>query len=402
MPSPDQRCFPWTRIVLGITGSVAAYKAVGLASQLSQSGVSLKTVLTQGATHFVTPLSLQAVTGNMPRTELFDPVSEAGMDHIALARWPELILIAPASANLIAKLALGLADDLLSTLCLATQATIAVVPAMNEKMWHHPSTQQHIAILVERGVHILGPGQGHQACGDSGLGRMIEPKTIITKLLSIAPHMHHDHLLGKHILITAGPTRETIDPVRFLSNRSTGRMGVALAEAAHDMGAQVTLVCGPTTVSSNPAFKRINILSAQDMLAAVQAHIDTCDVFIGAAAVADYTPKVILDSKLKKNTDTLQLELVRTQDILAWVASQPNKPFTIGFAAETDHLHENALKKLKNKGCDLIFANAIAGDKDAMAGEYAEVTVLGDTIHKTLSYRSKKELAGSLLRFIPK
>jgi phosphopantothenoylcysteine decarboxylase/phosphopantothenate--cysteine ligase len=344
------------KILLGITGGIAAYKGVELCRRLQDAGFQVRVVMTRGATEFVTPLTFQAVSGFPVYRDIFDEAAEAAMGHIELARWADQILIAPATADFIAKLTHGMANDLLSTLCLATHAPIAIAPAMNQQMWQAVATQENIAKLRSRGVRIIGPGTGEQACGDVGPGRMLEVADIIEELQLPANH----RLLGQHWLITAGPTREQVDPVRFLSNNSSGKMGYAIAKAAARMGARVTLVSGPVNLSSPAGVERISVKSASDMFDAVMAQVAEVDVFVACAAVADYRPKSYVEQKIKKNNDSLTLELVKNPDILASVAALNERPLCIGFAAETQDVAKYAVDKLKRKNVDMICANNVS------------------------------------------
>ncbi|GAB6066816.1 bifunctional phosphopantothenoylcysteine decarboxylase/phosphopantothenate--cysteine ligase CoaBC [Methylothermus subterraneus] len=344
------------RILLGVTGGIAAYKAAELVRRLRAMGAEVQVVMTKAATRFVTPWTLQALSGRPVRTRLWDQTAEAAMGHIELARWAERVVIAPASADFLAKLRAGLADDLLSTLCLATEAPIAVAPAMNRRMWRHPATQENLAVLKKRGVQVWGPATGAQACGETGPGRMLEAAELCER---IRAWLRPGPLNGKRVLITAGPTREAIDPVRFLSNRSSGKMGYALAQAAAEAGAQVVLVSGPTALAPPPVAELVRVESAKEMYEAVMARVENTAIFIAAAAVADYTPAVVQPHKIKKETEWLHLELVKTQDILAEVARRPKRPFTVGFAAETERLEEHARAKLERKGLDMIAANKV-------------------------------------------
>ncbi len=342
------------RILLGVSGGIAAYKSAELVRRLREAGAEVRVVMTAGATQFITPLTLQALSGQTVRTELFDAQAEAAMGHIELARWADAVLIAPASANTLARLAQGLADDLLSTLCLATRAPLLVAPAMNHVMWEHPATQANMTTLRERGVHICGPGVGSQACGESGPGRMLEPAELIVELAQL---FNVGALAGLRVLMTAGPTREAIDPVRFISNRSSGKMGYAIAAAAAEAGARVVLVSGPVALPPPERVECIYVESASDMQAAVMARVHDCDIFIGTAAVADYRPQAVAEHKLKKHTAALHLDLERTTDILAAVAALHPAPFTVGFAAETERLAEHARSKRMAKSLDMIAAN---------------------------------------------
>ena len=348
------------RVILGITGGIAAYKAAELARSLTKSGAHVQVILTQGAQQFVTPLTLQALTGIEPRHSLLDPEAEAGMGHIELARWAELILIAPATANCMANLVAGRADDLLSTVVLATQAPIHLAPAMNQQMWADPATQANFETLKQRGYVMHGPDAGDQACGDVGLGRMREPEQLHSAIEQVlAPRS----LEGRRITITAGPTREAIDPVRYLSNHSSGKMGYALAMAAREQGAQVRLISGPTALTCPQGVEHIAVQSAREML---QASLDAadCDVFIGCAAVADYRPVEVAEHKLKKGqADLTRIELTANPDIIAQIAQLDERPKrVIGFAAETQDALNYGQKKLAAKGLDAILINSVGSD----------------------------------------
>lgn len=351
------------RIVLGVSGGIAAYKAPDLVRRLRERGAEVQVVMTAGAQRFVTPTTFQAVAGREVRAELWDPAAEAAMGHIELARWAELILLAPATADLIARLASGRADDLLTTLVLATDAKVALAPAMNRLMWSHPATQANIAILRHRGVEVLGPGRGEQACGETGDGRMLEPLEIVAGVERLLPAATSSALAGKQVLITAGPTRERLDPVRYISNRSSGKMGFALADAARAAGAEVTLVAGPVNLPTPLGVNRIDIESAAQMHAAVEAAVGIADVFIGTAAVADYRPAVVAERKIKKSGERVEIVLERTPDILASVAARTQRPFVVGFAAETHDVETYARGKLESKNLDLIAANEVGDDK---------------------------------------
>jgi phosphopantothenoylcysteine decarboxylase/phosphopantothenate--cysteine ligase len=346
------------KILLGITGGIAAYKTVDLARKLVQAGAQVQCVLTESATQFVSPLALQAVTGNAVRSTLFDATAEVAMSHIELARWADILLIAPATANTLAKLAHGLADDLLATLALATKAELVIAPAMNGDMWRHPATQTNLALLQQRGARLIEPANGSLACGEVDVGRMQEPQDIVNALAQSQPE---PILAGKRVLITAGPTFEDIDPVRFIGNRSSGKMGYALAQAARDMGAEVVLISGPTALPDPKGITIIRVRSALQMLEAVQTHFTGTDFMIAAAAVADYRVEHIASSKLKKQGDGgLTLNLVQNPDIVAWAAAQPNRGKVIAFAAETDDVLANAQAKLVRKGVDAVLANSVA------------------------------------------
>jgi phosphopantothenoylcysteine decarboxylase/phosphopantothenate--cysteine ligase len=351
------------RIVLGVSGGIAAYKAPDLVRRLRERGAEVQVVMTAGAQRFVTPTTFQAVAGREVRAELWDPAAEAAMGHIELARWADLILLAPATADLIARLASGRADDLLATLVLATDAKVALAPAMNRLMWAHPATQANIAILRHRGVEVLGPGRGEQACGETGDGRMLEPLEIVSGVERLLPAAESTVLAGKHVLITAGPTRERLDPVRYISNRSSGKMGFALADAARAAGAEVTLVAGPVNLPTPTGVKRIDVESAAQMHAAVEAAVGLADVFIATAAVADYRPAVVAERKIKNSGERVEIVLERTPDILASVAARAQRPFVVGFAAETHDVETYARGKLESKNLDLIAANEVGDDK---------------------------------------
>jgi phosphopantothenoylcysteine decarboxylase/phosphopantothenate--cysteine ligase len=343
-------------ILLGVTGGVAAYKAAELTRLLRAAGAEVRVAMTRAATAFVAPLTFQALSGQPVHLDLLDPSEESAMGHIRLARWADAILIAPASADFIAKLRAGLADDLLSALCLAAQAPLALAPAMNQAMWSNPATADNVACLARRGVRLLGPATGGQACGESGPGRMLEPSELCRELESLfAPAC----LAGLSVLVSAGPTREAIDPVRYLSNRSSGKMGYALARAALAAGADVSLVSGPVSLEPPAGAALARVESAADMFEAVLEAAPRHDIYIGAAAVADYTPAEVAGHKIKKRDEVLGLALTRTRDILATVAALPRRPFTVGFAAETDQLEAYARQKLENKGLDMVAANRV-------------------------------------------
>lgn len=346
------------RILLGVSGGIAAYKAADLVRRLREAGAEVRVVMTEGAKQFVTPLTFQALSGHPVRDSLWDASAEAAMGHIELARWASRILIAPASADVIARLAHGLAGDLLGTVCLASEAPLAIAPAMNRQMWAHAATRGNIEVLQSRGVAVLGPAEGGQACGEVGAGRMLEPLEIVAALQaqSVA-----GRLAGRRVLISAGPTYEDLDPVRFLGNRSSGRMGFALAEVAAAMGAEVTLVAGPVSLPTPAGVRRIDVRRAGEMHAAVLQALPGQAVYIGAAAVADYAPRETHALKQKKTGEQRSLELVRTPDILAAVAAHPARPrLVVGFAAETDRLAEHAEDKRLRKGVDLIAANDVS------------------------------------------
>jgi phosphopantothenoylcysteine decarboxylase/phosphopantothenate--cysteine ligase len=342
------------RILLGITGGIAAYKSAELARLLGKAGAQVRVVMTPAATQFITPLTLQALTGSRVHTELLDADAEAGMGHIELARWPDLVLIAPASADFLARVTAGQADDLLSTLLLATRAPIALAPAMNQAMWLNAATHDNLQSLVARGMHVFGPAEGEQACGDTGPGRMLEPQQLAERAAAL---FESGLLAGLRLVITAGPTREAIDPVRYISNHSSGKMGYALAAEAATAGALVTLISGPVALPAPERVRRVDVVSAQQMLDASLAVAGECDIFIGVAAVADYRPANVAAQKIKKQDDTLSLELVLNPDIISTIASLEQRPFTVGFAAETEDVDANGTGKLQRKKLDLLFAN---------------------------------------------
>lgn len=360
------------RILVGVTGGIAAYKSADLVRRLREAGADVRVVMTAGAQAFVTPLTFQAVSGHRVHSELLDEESEAGMGHIELARWAEQIVVAPATADFIARLAQGLAPDLLNAVCLASAAPISLAPAMNQQMWAHPAVQANCAVLAGRGVRLLGPGSGSQACGDIGIGRMLEPAEIVAALSGGLTA----GLAGRHVVITAGPTCEDVDPVRFIGNRSTGKMGFALARAAREAGARVTLVAGPCELPTPAGVERIDVRSAAEMHEAVFEHIGSADVFIGAAAVADYTPAKPSGRKLKKGLPKQKLELLATKDILADVAALSPRPYVVGFAAETDRVLEYARKKLLAKRLDMIAANRVGRPGSGFAGDDNAVMLL--------------------------
>jgi phosphopantothenoylcysteine decarboxylase/phosphopantothenate--cysteine ligase len=349
-------------ILLGVTGGIAAYKSAELVRRLRDAGVRVRVVMTRAATEFVTPLTFQALSGEPVHLDLLDERAEAAMGHIELARWADAVLVAPATADFIARLVQGRGDDLLSTLCLATAAPLALAPAMNQQMWASPATQDNIATLRERGVQLFGPTAGDQACGDTGMGRMLE----VPELVTLTDQLFDSQLLaGLRVMITAGPTHEALDPVRFIGNHSSGRMGFALAEAARDAGARVTLVAGPVALETPADIERIDVVSAQQMYEAVMTHIAAQDLFIGCAAVADYRPVETAEHKIKKSAERLSIELQRNPDILAEVAALDSPPFCVGFAAETDKLEQYARAKLAAKKLHMIAANAVGGTEDS-------------------------------------
>ncbi len=343
-------------ILLGVTGGIAAYKSAELVRRLREQGAAVRVVMTAGATEFITPLTLQALSGHPVATDLLDPAAEAAMGHIELARWADAVLVAPATANFIARRVHGRGDDLLTAVCLACDAPQALAPAMNRGMWEDPATRENIAALETRGIHIFGPATGSQACGDSGPGRLLEVADLVAGLAGL---FSTAMLAGCRVLVTAGPTREALDPVRYLSNRSSGKMGFAVATAAAEAGAQVILVAGPVALQTPERVERIDVTSAAEMQQAVLDRLDGVDIVIAAAAVADYRPQAVAREKLKKSAAHLTLELERNPDILATVAAQEDAPFTVGFAAETGSVEHNARQKLQAKSLDMIAANRV-------------------------------------------
>ena len=386
------------RILLGVTGGIAAYKSADLVRRLQDAGAEVRVVMTQGACEFITPLTMQALSGHPVHTDLLDPRAEAAMGHIELARWADLVLIAPASADFLARLAYGHGNDLLATLCLATGAPVAVAPAMNQQMWADQATQKNQLILQEKGIHIFGPGVGSQACGEVGPGRMQDPTEIIQQAAEV---FDYELLTGKHLVITAGPTREPIDPVRYLTNKSSGKMGFALAQAAAEAGARVTLIAGPVALDTPNRVNRIDVVRAEDMHeASLKAVEEGCDIFIATAAVADYRPTVTADHKIKKSTEEIHLTLVKNPDIIAAVASHAKRPFTVGFAAETQDVIEYAQGKLKSKKLDMIATNDVSGTNVGFNSDNNALTVIWPGGHKVLPLASKAQIAKQLIELI--
>ena len=399
-----------------MTGGIAAYKSAELVRRLRDHGAEVRVVMTRGACEFITPLTMQALSGKEVHTELLDHAAESGMSHIALARWCDVVLVAPASANFIARLTHGLADDLLSTLCLATAAPVVIAPAMNQQMWSNPATQANIATLGQREIIIAGPGEGSQACGEVGPGRMLEPDQLI---LATDQLFSTGLLADLKMVVTAGPTREAIDPVRYITNHSSGRMGYAVARAAAEAGADVTLVSGPVTIEAPHQVRHISVDTAEQMRDAVMSDITKSDIFVAAAAVADYRCADVAEQKIKKKFDDLKLLLHKNPDILAEVARLPEAPFTVGFAAETENLLDNARLKLKDKRLDMIAANQVGEDigfnveenmlhvfwqsgSQAPENQTQENKAQGDQTlqHQTLERAPKERLARQLIQVI--
>lgn len=383
-------------ILIGVTGSIAAYKAVELVRLLKNAGANVKVVMTKDAKEFITELTLQAVSGSPVHSELLDPTTEASMSHITLAKWTELLLIVPATANIIAKLNAGFADDLLTTLYLACSAPTVIVPAMNQQMWRHSATQANVVALKKRGIALWGPDEGSQACGDIGPGRMIEPLQIMS---AIEQFFSPKILEGKTVVITAGPTRERIDPVRFISNDSSGKMGYALAEAAKALGAQVILVSGPTHLEAPEGMNVIKVESAQEMYDGVMQAITESDIFIGCAAVADFRVSDISQHKVKK-PNVPQIHLEPNVDILQSVANLNKRPYVVGFAAETQNVIENAAKKLTEKKLDMIIANLVGREGTGFSSDDNQVSVLTADDRINLDRMTKRDLAFKLLQII--
>lgn len=383
-------------VLLGVTGGIAAYKAAELCRLLVKQGMHVQVVMTRAATRFVGPMTFQALSARPVRVELFDEAHEAAMGHIELARWAEQVIVAPASADFLARYTAGMADDLLTTLCLATAAPVAVAPAMNQQMWQHPATVENLQQLRVRGVRVLGPAAGDQACGESGPGRLLEPGELLEALLAKSTRSLH----GCRALVTAGPTREAIDPVRFIGNRSSGRMGYAVAAALHRAGAVVTLVSGPVSLDTPQGVARLDVESAAQMHDAVMSKVAETDLFIATAAVADYRPSEPAETKIKKTADTLQVDLVRNADILAEVAALPGGPFTVGFAAETSNLADYASRKLRTKGIDIIAANLVGAGRLGFDTEDNSLLVLWEGGQCQLPVQPKSELAAELVSLV--
>lgn len=376
------------RILVGVSGGIAAYKSPTLVRRLIERGCQVRVVMTRASTEFITPLTMQAVSGHAVHQHLLEAEAENAMGHIELAQWAEQIIIAPATADCIAKLTDGRADDLLSAVVLASAAEVVVAPAMNQQMWKHPATQRNLSELMNRGVRVIGPMSGEQACGDNGPGRMTEPQEIVNRLFGKSPPRC---LEGVETLITAGPTWEAIDPVRGITNHSSGKMGYAMACAARDCGARVTLISGPVNLETPHGVKRIDVCSACQMLDAVVAEVPNSHLFIAVAAVADYRPSEVAAHKIKKDTHTknarMHLELVKNPDILATVAAMQESVFTVGFSAETENMRENARQKLINKGIDMIAANHVARHG---GGKHADNVFGSDENAVTLLYKSDR------------
>jgi phosphopantothenoylcysteine decarboxylase / phosphopantothenate---cysteine ligase len=388
-----------TRVLLGVTGGIAAYKSPDLVRRLIERGADVQVVMTSAAQRFIAPMTFQAVSGRPTRSDLWDSTAEAAMGHIELARWAQIVLIAPASADFLARLAGGRADDLLCTLCVATEAPILLAPAMNRVMWANKATQANVETLIARGIRILGPASGNQACGEVGAGRMWEPIQLSEAVL--APPVNAGILAGLNVLITAGPTRERLDPVRYLTNRSSGKMGFAVAEAAREAGAHVTVVTGPVQLQTPLGVTRINVESARDMYAAVHRQVGDADIFIAAAAVADFQPVTVAKQKIKKQGGSVKLELEPAPDIIKSVADMAKRPFVVGFAAETNDVEDNARIKLKRKKLDMIAANEV-GDGIAFDCEDNALTVIWPGGKMEVARGPKIDVARELIALIAK
>ncbi|MFA0491448.1 bifunctional phosphopantothenoylcysteine decarboxylase/phosphopantothenate--cysteine ligase CoaBC [Vibrio splendidus] len=385
------------KILLGISGGIAAYKCAELTRRLIERGAQVQVVMTNAAKEFITPLTMQAVSGRPVSDSLLDPAAEASMGHIELAKWADLVLLAPATADLIARMTAGMGNDLLTTLLLATDAPVAVSPAMNQQMYSHPATQENIATLKRRGCEIWGPAAGEQACGDVGMGRMLEPMQLVHRCEDF---FQPKPLAGRSVLITAGPTREAIDPVRYITNHSSGKMGYALAEAAAKQGATVTLISGPVSLATPNKVNRIDVDSAQQMFDAVTANAAQHDIFISCAAVADYRPETIADQKLKKvdGKDDMTIQMVKNPDIVASVASMSEgRPFTVGFAAETQDVEKYARGKLERKNLDMICANDVSVEGQGFNSSSNELHLYWKDGDKSLPLDSKDTLGFQIL-----
>jgi len=384
-------------VLLGVSGGIAAYKSAELIRQLQERGASVRVIMTHGAQEFITPLTLQVLSGNPVHTELLDEQAELGMGHIELARWADVLLMAPATADLIARLSAGRADDLLSTVALATAAPLMLAPAMNQQMWKNPATTANIECLVKRGVQIVGPAAGQQACGDVGLGRMEEPPFIADAAASL---FETGQLAGKRVVITAGPTREALDPVRYISNNSSGKMGYALARAAADAGAIASLVSGPVSLTPPDHIRFFGVQSAEQMLVQCLELLPQCDIFIACAAVADYRPTTSENQKIKKESQEMTLQLVRTPDIVTAVATSKHRPYTVGFAAESNNLLTYARNKMQGKGLDMIIANDISDQSIGFNSDDNEVTVMWHDGQQLLKRANKDAIARQIVRLI--
>lgn len=387
------------KIILGVTGGIAAYKSAELIRKLKENGATVRVVMTEAAKAFITPLTLQALSGEAVHEALLDPSAEQAMSHIALARWADWILVAPASADFIARLAHGHANDLLTTLCLASDAPIILAPAMNRLMWENAATQANIDIIRQRGIDYWGPDEGEQACGEVGVGRMMDPEVIAKKFMARCQNVPQ-LLKNKKVLITAGPTQEAIDPVRYITNKSSGKMGYALAEAALALGAKVILISGPVKEKCHSAIHCVSVKTAEAMLSSVSDYINDADIFIATAAVADYRVNQVSDQKLKKSSETWDLHLIKNPDILSMVAALPHPPFVVGFAAETQNLVEGARQKLIAKKADMMLANDVSQSGIGFDADDNEVIAITRQTEKNFPRANKKILAKQLIQFI--
>ena len=384
-------------VLLGVSGGIAAYKSAELVRQLQELGADVRVIMTRGAQEFITPLTLQALSGNPVHTELLDEHAEMGMGHIELGRWADLLLIAPATADIVARLSIGRADDLLSTVALATVAPLMLAPAMNQQMWSDPATTANIETLSLRGAKIVGPASGQQACGDVGLGRMEQPNVIASAAASL---FENNLLAGQRIIITAGPTREALDPVRYISNNSSGKMGYALAAAAVDAGAITTLVSGPVNLAPPEHVRVLNTHSAEHMLGQCIELLPECDIFISCAAVADYRPAEADNQKIKKTQNEMTLLLVRNPDIVSAVAASKHRPYTVGFAAETNNVVPYAKEKMQQKGLDMMIANDVSDKTIGFNSDNNAVTVLWRDGETSLELASKTSIAQKIMHLI--
>ncbi len=382
------------RILLGVTGGIAAYKSAEIIRRLQDAGAEVRVVMTRAATEFITPLTLQALSGNPVHRDLLDTEAEAAMGHIELSRWADLILIAPATANFMAQLAHGEGGDLLTAVCLASRAPKALAPAMNQGMWRNPGTQSNAKTLRARGIHLFGPAEGEQACGDVGPGRMSEPEDIAELAADL---FETGSLDGRKVVITAGPTREAIDPVRYISNHSSGKMGYALAEAAAEAGANTILISGPVNITAPDRVRTIQVISALEMYQAALAESEGCDLFIASAAVADYRPAASSGEKIKKTNDTMTVELVKNPDIVTAIAALEQRPFTVGFAAETSDVEQYARSKLERKNLDLVIANDVSDRTIGFNSDDNEVLVVENSSTEAIPKINKAILARQLI-----
>ena len=384
-------------IVVAVSGSIAAYKSAELVRALQRQGAQVRVAMTESATRFVTPLTFQALSGHPVHIDDDASLDPAGMDHIALARWSDAIVLAPATANIIAKLAHGIADDFISSMCLAQQSKLAIAPAMNQAMWSNAATQENITTFEQRDIAIFGPASGLQACGETGHGRMLEVDQLVLNCINL---FANDLLNNKHVVITAGPTIEPIDPVRFISNRSSGKMGYSLAEAALEAGANVTVISGPTHIARNEHIKYTDVQTAEQMLLAAHQHASDADLFIAAAAVADYAPAQYAAQKIKKHDDQLSLALTRTNDILKEIKKNYPSLYCVGFAAETDHVVKHAKQKLINKSLNMIIANQVGLEDQGFDSDYNAVEIITEHDVKTLARARKTQLAPLIIKHI--